>query len=67
MKKIRPLGDVLLDLEEVLEEMVDAHSLQTGDVLALVKSWIDVHRPNAHEVYEEDDKNPEFYYGPKRS
>jgi len=64
--KLRPLGKNLLDLEEVITEMVEVHDLQHGDVLALVKSYLDIHHPHAQEEYE-DGSDVEFYYGPKRS
>ena len=50
---MRKLGDILLDLEDVLTEMIEDHELQTGDVLSLVKSYIDVHHPQAIEEYED--------------
>lgn len=64
-KKTRTLGDVLLDLEILLDEMVDKHELQTGDILNLVHGHIQVHRPDAQEQYV-DGGNPIFYYGPKK-
>lgn len=64
-KKLRPLGTILLDLEVLLEEMTDAHELQTGDILALVKSWIDIHAPHANEEYT-DGTSPTFFYGGKK-
>jgi hypothetical protein len=60
---MRKIGNVLLDLEPLLDEMVDA-GLQTGDILALVKAHLDIHRPDAQEEYE-DGTHPEYYYGPK--
>lgn len=62
--KLRPLGHILLDLEDVLTEMIELHELQKGDVLSLVNSYIDVHHPDCIEEYE-DDTHPEFKYGPK--
>lgn len=64
IKKPRKLGDVLLDLEPLFFEMVDA-GLQKGDMLALVAVWIDVHAPNCIEVYDNGSGSPQFYYGPK--
>lgn len=64
-KKLRPLGTILLDLEVLLEEMTDDHELQTGDILSLVKSWIDIHAPYANEEYTDGSK-PEFFYGGKK-
>ena len=62
---MKKLGKVLLDLETVLDEMVDDHDLQWGDILNLVHGHLVVHRPDAQEEYVEGG-NPEFYYGPKR-
>lgn len=66
MSKRRRLGDVLLDLEKVLEEMVDSHDLQWYDVLFLVFGWLQVHRPDAQEKYL-DGSHPVLYYGPQRN
>lgn len=60
---MRALGEVLLNLETTLEEMVDDHDLQWGDVLGLVAVWLQIHRPNAQEVYL-DGSHPIFNYGP---
>jgi len=55
--KFRPMGDVLLDMEPLMDEFCDA-GLQWGDVLM-------VHRPDAKEKYLDDSSSPVFYYGPK--
>lgn len=62
-KKLRPIGNVLLDLEVILDEMCD-QGLQLGDILALVFSQINVHRKDAIEEYE-DGSNPILKYGHK--
>ena len=62
---MRPLGQVLLDVEPLLEELVDDHELQWGDVLALVFVYLSVHRPDAREEYVEGG-HPEFHYGPPK-
>lgn len=60
---MRKIGNVLLDLEPLLDEMVD-QGLQTGDILALVFSHLQIHRPDAQEEYTDGTK-PIYYYGPK--
>lgn len=40
MSKLRPLGNITSDLEKLLEELVDEHDLQTGEILALIYYWI---------------------------
>lgn len=65
-KKLRPLGDILLDMEPLIMEMAEGHDLQHGDILNLVRGYLDVHLPGAREVYADDESSPEFYYGPKR-
>ena len=64
-KKIRSMGKILLDLEPLLEEIVDDHELQRGEVLHLVEAWLRIHRPDCIEEYL-DGSHPEFYYGPER-
>lgn len=64
--KLRRLGDVTLDLEKVLQEMVYDHDLQWGEILGLTKTYLEIHCPEAQEEYEEGG-HPEYYYGPRRS
>lgn len=64
MSSVRKLGDILLDLEQILDEMVDSHELQFGDILALTYTHLEVHRPDAKEQYISGG-NPKFYYGPE--
>ena len=59
---MRKIGNILLDLEKLIDEM-DNHGLQLGDVLALVKSHIEIHNPNMVEEYTDGTK-PIYYYGP---
>ncbi len=59
------MGEILLDLEGLMDEMVDDQGLQTGDILALIYSHLQIHRPDAFEVYDIDGTLPTFYYGPK--
>lgn len=61
-KKLRPAGDVLLDLEPLLFELVQDHSLQCGDVLALINVWIQTHYPAAIEEYTAGG-SPQMFYG----
>lgn len=44
-------GDLLLQLERVLEQMIDYHEVQRYDVLGAVDYWVRVHRPDAVEEY----------------
>lgn len=59
----RQLGDILLDLEPLLEELVDDQGCQYGDILALVYQHLEVHLPHAKEKYVLDNSSPVFYYG----
>ena len=61
-RKIRPLGNITQDLENLVEEMVDDHELQWGEILNLVYGYLVIHRPDAQEEYM-DGSNPDFYYG----
>jgi len=64
--KVRPLGHTLLDLEKLLLEMTVDHDLQWGDVLNLVRGYLEVHVPGAQEKYNAGG-SPVFYYGPPKS
>lgn len=61
--KTRKIGAILLDMEILIDELVEA-GLQWGDILALVHSHLQVHNPEAQEIYADDDSSPIFYYGP---
>lgn len=63
--KLRPMGDITADLEEIMLEMVERQGLQWGEVLAIVHGYLAVHCPEAQEQYHEGGA-PEFYYGPRR-
>lgn len=63
---MRPLGNIMLDMEKLIEEMTDDHDLQYGDILNLVFGYLEVHCPHAKEEYT-DGGNPIFYYGPKEN
>jgi hypothetical protein len=62
MKRKRSVGDTLLRMEPLLEELIDLHELQWYDVLFLVLGWLMVHRPDAQEEYV-DGTRPLFFYG----
>lgn len=62
VKKRRPLGDVTADMEPLLLEMVYNHDLQWGEILNLVRGYLEVHCPDAQEEYD-DGSRPVFYYG----
>ena len=63
-KKLRPLGDITLDMEPLIQEMVTGHEMQVGEVLALVHAYLMIHCPDAREEYD-DGSHPVFYYGPQ--
>lgn len=64
-KKIRPLGDITFDLEDVITEMIEDHELQHGEVMAIVLNYMKVHFPESQEEYE-DGTSPVYYYGHKK-
>ncbi len=61
----RTLGDRLLNLEVLINEIIDKDELQYGDVLYLIYGHLIIHRPDAQEQYV-DGGSPIFYYGPKK-
>jgi hypothetical protein len=63
-KSKQSIGDILLELEVVLDKICD-EGLQLGDILALVWVHIWIHRKDAVEVFEADGSNPVFKYGHK--
>lgn len=65
-KQLRPLGDALLDIEPHLFEMCVDHDLQHGDVLYLIKGWLEVHYPKGKERFIDRKDDIFFYYGSKK-
>lgn len=63
--KKRTVGDIFLDLEVLLDELVDKHGFQWGDILYWVWGHLMVHRPDAREEYDAGG-HPEFNYGPRK-
>jgi hypothetical protein len=61
-RRHRALGAVTADLEPLLFELVD-HDLQHGEILNLVRGWLEIHAPGARERYDEGG-SPLFYFGP---
>jgi hypothetical protein len=62
---MRKFGDILLDMEVLLDEMIDEHDVQLGDILNLIHGHIQIHRQDCIEIYEEDDSSPIFAYKAK--
>lgn len=62
MTKIRPVGDIIGDLEHLLDELYVGHDMQHGDVLALILGFSKSHYPHAEEEYV-DGTSPVWYYG----
>jgi hypothetical protein len=58
-----PYGQLLLQLETVLEKMIDQHDVQRYDILGSVDYWIRVHRPEAVEEYL-DGSIPDLFRNP---
>lgn len=65
-KPLRPLGHILLDLEELLQEMYIEHELQLGDVLGMVYTNTTVHFPSAIEKYNDGSQSPVLNYAPAK-
>lgn len=63
-KKIRKVGDITSDMEQLLSELAIDHDMQHGEVLALVYSWLKIHAPDQQETYL-DGTHPVYNYGPK--
>lgn len=64
-KRKRLMGDILLDLEAILLEMVD-HGLQWGDIIFQIYGYLMIHCPGAREKYTKGG-HPVLYYGPDES
>lgn len=60
-KKLRPVGEILLDMEVLYFELINMHGYQKGDLLANTNSWADVHMECVEEYTEGG--HPLFFYG----
>jgi hypothetical protein len=65
-KKLRKLGQITGDLENLILELVVDHDCQWGEVLGIVKTYMEIHCPDAQEHYT-DGTRPVYYYGHKES
>jgi hypothetical protein len=65
-KKNRTVGDIFLELEVLLDELIDRHQFQWGDIIWWVYGHLHIHRPDAREDYASGG-HPELRYGPKKS
>jgi hypothetical protein len=63
---VRKLGDITLDMEKLLLELTEEHDLQHGEILNLIRGYLEIHCPLSREEYIAGG-HPEFYYGPPRS
>lgn len=64
-KKIRPMQEILLDMEVLRMELISSHDLQWADMIFELHGWLMVHAQSQREEYM-DDSHPELYYGPRR-
>lgn len=46
---MRPVGDILLDIEILVNELFDDHGFQWGDWLYNQLGWCKIHRPGDQE------------------
>lgn len=66
VEKLQPMGEITLELENVLQKMAHDHDLQWGEILGLVHTWLNIHAPSNQEEYV-DGGSPVYYYGtPKK-
>ena len=63
-KKLRRVGDIMLDMEKLLFELHIDHDMQHGEVLYLINGWQKIHVPASIETYTKDGTHP-VLYGPK--
>lgn len=61
MAKKRTVGYIFLKLEELIDELIDDHGFQWGDIIYWVYGHLMIHRKDAQEV-EEDGSNPVLKY-----
>jgi len=60
-KRLRPVGDVMMDMEKLLLELHIDHDMQHGEVLYLINGWQKIHVPDQVETYVSDGSHPVLY------
>lgn len=65
VKKIRPMGEIRCELEELYDEIIDTHDQQIGDEVGWLHEHLKMHRPDAMEEFT-DNTRPVFFYGHER-
>ncbi len=55
-KKIRPVGDIMHDMEALLYELHIDHDMQHGEVLYQINGWQKIHVPGQMEPYTDGTK-----------
>lgn len=61
MAKLEPMGDIMHELEAVIDKMAKSHDLQKGEVMTLVSQYMDTHYPGSVEEYNDGSTPFEFY------
>jgi hypothetical protein len=59
--KLRPLGQITDDIEVIMEELVEQHKLQMGEILYLIYCYLRIHYPDCIEEFK-DGTHPIFKY-----
>ena len=59
MRKFSKITD---DMEKLILEMTEDHELQWGEILNIIRGYLEIHCPESQEYYA-DGTNPIFYYG----
>ena len=60
-KKLRKVGDIMLDMEKLLYELHIGHDMQHYEVIYMINGWQKVHVPQQIETYNHDGSNPVLY------
>ena len=60
-KKIRPIGEIMFDVEDILDEMCVSHQMQWHEVLGLIYASLQLHYKESQEEFLDGSK-PVFKY-----
>jgi len=55
-KNIRPVGDIMIDMEKLLYELHIDHDMQHGEVIYGINGWQKIHVPDQMEPYDDGTK-----------
>lgn len=61
---MRQFSKITDAMEKIIIEITEDHGLQWGEILNIIRGYLEIHCPESQEYYD-DGTHPIFYYGHK--